>query len=290
MRQALDTVAQALGAHASPDPPPRDGVDWASIDRPAVAKLRRDLAERYAPSTANKMMAAFRGVLRVCRDRGEVSERQFQEVTRFGRIVGFGPTESRVLSDADLDRLFAACAAEGTAAGRRDAALLTVYLAAGLRREEATGLVVADFDLASSTLTVDSDVPERRRGIGLSPNAAGQIAHWLAARGPDPGPLLLPVDKGGTVRNRRLTAQAVYASVGRAAERAGVASVTPRDLRRTCLIHLIRSGMQAPEIRRRVGQLSWLNSTAMAALIEEAGTDPPWCFPPPVTTPPPPAE
>lgn len=281
MRQALVTMA-AIRTGTAGEVTIEDFA-WQEVDRDTVARLRRELAERYAPTTANKMLAALRGVLRVCRDQGRMTERAFQEATAFERVRDFREKESRVLSGDELARLYAACAAEATAAGRRDAALVTLYLVAGLRREEATALLVGDVDVEAGVLRIDSPVAERRREVPLGPTECAHFARWIEARGTAAGPLLLPVDRGGTIRIRRLTAQAVYGIVARVAQRAGVTPVTPRDLRRTCLIRLIRAGLDAEALRQRVGHLSWLNSTAYEALYREAGAEAALPIPGPAT-------
>ena len=278
------TMAQALGVIAAmlsgpPDVNPQDidpeAFNWAGADQDAVARLRRELAEQYAPATANKMLAALRGVMRVCRDQGRISEAQFQAAARFDRIKDFRATESRVLSEAELRRLFRACAQDGTAAGRRDAAALAIFLSTGLRREEAVALNLTDYDPDTHTLHIRSDIAERDRVSDLGEPACAAIDHWLEARGDDEdaadAPLLLPVDKGGTIRRRRLTTQAIYGIVTRAVEGAGLSHTTTRDLRRTCIVRLIRAGLDLDEVRQRVGHASWLTTAAYQVLAEEAG-------------------
>ena len=184
-----------------------------------------------------------------------------------------------MLSDAELDRLYAACSQDRTAAGRRDAALLTLYLVAGLRREEATALRLDALDLDAGVLRIESEIVERCRDLSLSDGARSHFSFWLEARGEIAGPLILPVDEGGTIRLRRLTAQSVYSVVARIGERAGVEALTPRDLRQTCLIQMIRAGCDAEALRQRVGHMSWLTTAAYQHLAEKAGGASPWTMP-----------
>ena len=65
------------------------------------------------------------------------------------------------------------------------------------------------------------------------------------SRGDWPGALLYPVAKGGRIHPRDMTAQAVIVRVGAIAEQAGVALVTPNDLRLTYLTELERQGLDA---------------------------------------------
>jgi len=60
MRQALDTVAGLLtGGRAN-----AETLSWPSLRYQHTQAVRAALAARYAPATANKMLAALRGVLR----------------------------------------------------------------------------------------------------------------------------------------------------------------------------------------------------------------------------------
>src|SRR5437016_4867083 len=60
MRQGLDAVARLLTAGAC------DALtlDWAALRYQHTAAIRTRLAEAYAPATANKVLAALRGVLK----------------------------------------------------------------------------------------------------------------------------------------------------------------------------------------------------------------------------------
>ena len=60
MRQALDTVANILSSGHEDS----QTLAWAALRYQHTQAVRTALAERYAPATANKMLAALRGVLR----------------------------------------------------------------------------------------------------------------------------------------------------------------------------------------------------------------------------------
>ena len=61
MRSALDQVTRILTRDETAD---AFGIPWDQIRYHHMVALRSRLAETYAPSTANKMLAAVRGVLR----------------------------------------------------------------------------------------------------------------------------------------------------------------------------------------------------------------------------------
>lgn len=269
MGQALSVLADlAAGEGSTTDPA---GFAWHTIDADTAVRIRRELAGRYATSTVNKMLSALRGVMRTCRDLGLIDEAGYQAVARLNSLKGPDSRPSRTLTDDEVSALFRACRADGTAAGLRTAALLAVFLSAGTRREEATELNAEDYDPATRVLHIRSVIQERDRELELSPGAGRALGDWLAARGTHAGPLLNPVDKAGTIRDRRLTDQAVYLILRSIGEQAGIGPVTTRDLRSTLIVRLIGSGMDYESISRHVGFLSFFSARAYRELAMSAG-------------------
>jgi integrase len=272
MGQALSVMAGlAAGESSATDPA---GFAWQTIDADTAVRIRRELAGRYAASTVNKMLSALRGVMRACRDLGLIDEAGYQAVARLNSLRSSGSRPSRTLTDDQVAALFRACRADGTAAGLRTAALLAVFLSAGPRREEATELNAEDYDPATRVLHIRSAIKERNRELELPPGAGRALDDWLAARGRHAGPLLTPVDKSGTIRDRRLTDQAVYLILRSIGEQAGIGPITTRDLRSTLIVRLIGSGMDYESISRHVGFLSFFSARAyqeLAQATDQAG-------------------
>jgi integrase/recombinase XerD len=84
---------------------------------------------------------------------------------------------------------------------------------------------------------------------------------WLRIRGADPGPLLLPIRKGGQIQRRPMTAHGVFQRLRELGDRAGLASFSPHDLRRTCITDLFDAGADAIAVRDLAGHAS-LQTTA----------------------------
>ncbi len=279
MAQALGVIgAMAAGTDKPVDP---DAVDWAGIDSDAAVRIRRLLAERYAPATANKMLAAMRGVMRAARDGGLVDEARFQAVARLEALRDYRQLPSQALDDGQVRRVLAAVANLPTwpppatkilaGVGWRDLAAVVVFLSAGPRRAEAIALTLADVDLRRRTLTIRSEVAERHRVLPLSEGARQVLAGWKKARKASaPGaPLLTPVSKSGRILDRHLSAQGLYDVVSSLGTRAGMSSLSTRDLRRSFLVRLLAADLPPEEIARRAGHLSWLTGPALEDLRSE---------------------
>jgi len=152
MRAALDGIARLL----IDDRCDALSLDWTQLRYRHTTAVRALLADgRYAPSTANRHLAALRGVLKECWRLGYVSAEDFQ---RASDLEPVRVPRGRALQPGEVRALFAACADvesdQKPAMAARDAAILALLYGSGLRRAEAVGLEVADYDRAAGTLKV----------------------------------------------------------------------------------------------------------------------------------------
>ncbi|MGI9148735.1 MAG: hypothetical protein ACR2IK_19675, partial [Chloroflexota bacterium] len=91
--------------------------------------MRALLADgRYAPSTANRHLAALRGVLKECWRLGYVSAEDFQRAGDLEPVRGSRLPRGRALQPGEIRSLFAACeefeSEKKPAMAARDAAIL----------------------------------------------------------------------------------------------------------------------------------------------------------------------
>ncbi|MDP9372590.1 MAG: tyrosine-type recombinase/integrase, partial [Chloroflexota bacterium] len=72
-------------------------------------------------------------------------------------------------------------------------------------------------------------------------------------RGPTLGPFFRPVNKAGRIVPRRLSAQAIYAILQKRAGEAGLAHLSPHDLRRTFVGDLLDAGADLSTVQGLAG-------------------------------------
>lgn len=267
-RRTMHQALSALGAMLAGNEADPQKVRWEKLRRDHTLELRRRLQESYAPATANKMLSGLRGVLRAARRMNLMQEGEFQTAASL-EPVNPAPPPSRVdVTHEAAAALFGACRGDD-AASRRDAAMLAIFLSSGLRRSEAVALDVADYDPKAGRLHIRGEKPENDRLVTLRAPARAALAQWLLVRTDAPGPLLLPVDRGGLVKFRRMTDQALYDIFGRITSRAGVSSLSLRDLRRSYVLGLIRAGHDAKQTQYLVGHASWLTTAMYTTLAKQ---------------------
>ncbi len=228
MREALGKLATwASDGRAGPHELP-----WHLLRIEHTAALRTRLASELAPATANKHLAALRGVLKQCWRRGTMSAEAYQRAIDLPPVRGRSPRRPQQLDATEIARLVAACRSDASPAGARDEALFALLCGAGLRRSEAVALDIADYDLASGQLSVAAGGPRSALHTVASRDARRALERWIVIRGPAPGPLFNPVNKGGRIERRRLSEQAIYLACQKRAAEAGLPPTSPEDLRR----------------------------------------------------------
>jgi integrase len=238
MRQALNVIADILSSGELA----AEAFPWAILRYEHTAAVRSRLAGTYAPATANKMMAALRGVIESAWRLGYVDADAFRRATDLLPVRGSTIPAGRDLTPGEVRALFAVCAADPRPAGARDAAALAVCYGALLRRSEAVAVDLADLSSEAGSITVRSGKGAKGRIAYASRGSWAAIEAWLLIRGREPGPLFLPISKGGRVAFRRMTDQALYNIVVKRCEQAGLEPISPHDFRRTCIGDLLDAG------------------------------------------------
>jgi len=249
---ALRTMAQLLaGPHADPFTLP-----WHALGYQHTQVLRTQLDARYAPATANRMLAALRGVLTECWRLGLMDAEARARASDVAAVRGTTIPRGRALTGVELRALFAVCS-DGSAAGARDAALLATLYAGGLRRSEAVALDLADYDATyspdASALTVRHGKGHKERLVYVQNGGRTAMGDWLAIRGAAPGPLFLRLRKGGVLVPTRLTDQAVLDILQRRCRQGAVPACSPHDLRRTMISDLLDAGADISTVQKLAG-------------------------------------
>ena len=252
MRQSLDVIAGLLtGGVAN-----AEGIDWASIRYPHAQAVRSRLAESYAPATVNKALSALRGVLREAWRLGLMTGEDFHRASDLEAVRGETLPRGRALGAGELAALMGTCSKDPGPAGARDAALLALAYGAGLRRSEVVALDLADYEPETGQLTVRAGKGHKDRTAWVTNGSSLALADWLAVRGDEPGPLFAAIGKGGRLSQDRLSGQAVHVLLAKRAREAGVAHLSPHDLRRSFVSHLLDAGADITTVAKMAGHAS----------------------------------
>lgn len=248
MRRALATIAGILAGADRADPL---AIPWQALRFQHTAAVRAALAERYAHSTANRMICALRGVLKAAWRLGLMSAEDYRRAADIESVRGERVPAGRAVSSGELAALLNSC--DQSAAGIRDAAIISALYAGGLRRAELVGLDAADVGRTDTgtVLHVRAGKGNKARRVPLAGGAAAALDDWLAVRGDGPGPLFTAL--GNRNRGGRLTTQGCYVMIRTRATAAGIPALSPHDLRRSFVSDLLDAGADVVTVQKLAG-------------------------------------
>lgn len=121
-------------------------------------------------------------------------------------ISGESLPAGRDLDDGEVLALVKACLRDTSSASVRDAVLTGILYTGGLRRSEAAALTLEEVDTTTAQLIVSSGKGRKARTVYLQGGALDALLDWLDIRGQLPGALFMPINKGGHIQDRSLTA------------------------------------------------------------------------------------
>ena len=233
-----------------------DQMPWTELRASEVGRLRGQLAEHRAPATANKMLAAVRGVLRAAWRGNAIDTDTFLRTIDAAQTVkGSRLPAGRALTSDEIQRLFAACD-DGTPSGSRDEAAFALMLGCGLRCAETIAIDMADIDIGNGTIAVLGKGNKERTAY-LPIGALRAVATWVAVRGDVDGPLLCAVPRSGwLIAGSGISTAAVRQRLAKRCRIAGVVRCSPHDLRRTFVTNALAVGVDLAVVQRLAGHAS----------------------------------
>lgn len=232
------------------------GFDWAGFSHTDMLRIKVGLEGRGSPASRNLSLVALRGVAKATWQLRMIQLDELERIRSVKNFKHFGETQKgRFVPRADRSRLFRFDRVHPVVAAR-DRALLSLMLGGGLRRAEAVSLKRSDIDQADGMITVLGKGGRVRR-VPLSRTVAGAVDAWMA---------LLPLDyksvfplvsrSGRFLVDRSISGAAVAELLRRRTAGAGIPSVKPHDLRRTCASDCLEAGVDVLALQRLLGHAS----------------------------------
>lgn len=210
------------------------------INRDDIRGWMVDLGARTSRATVRTRLAGARHFCAFLVDEREISE----DPSRAVRMPPPGEPVTPVLSMEDLAALLKACAAPGGFVGRRDEAMVRLFLDGGARLAEITGLDVDDVDVTSRVAYIEGKGYSRRgarkRVMVYGTKTARALDRYLRARRSHPQADLPALWLGARGRGA-MTKYGVKAMLDRRSAEAGL-DVHPHMLRHAWAHHFRMNG------------------------------------------------
>ena len=228
---------------------------WASVDLDSFNDYIVELRGRkgYRDTTTARKIAAIRSFFGFLFENGSI----FQDPTESLGSPRVGRSLPKFLSKEDVTKLLdAACKDSGNEA-RRDAAILELLYATGLRVGELVSLNVKDIDLQESYIRCWGK-GAKERIVHLYPKAVKELKQYMTHTRPN----FLKNRNGETAlfvnhRGERLTRQWVWNILKNYGAKAGIQQqITPHTLRHSFATHLLENGASLRHVQELLGHSS----------------------------------
>lgn len=233
-------------------------IDWPALRYAHAQIIRARLAEKYAPASANRHLAALRGLLKECWRLGLTSGDDYQRAIDIETIRGESLPAGRSITGDELVKLFDTCAADDRPAGRRDGAIIAVLYGCGLRCTECTSLELRDYNSAAGTILVRLGKGNKQRLAHIKASLKQRLDAWIEVRGKASGALFVPITKMSKIPEvKSMSGTAVVAMLEKRAKQAGVIDpFSPHDFRRSFISDLFAQGADMANVQKLAGHSS----------------------------------
>lgn len=232
-QSALNAAARALGVDDY------TGIDWALSY--AQAAMIRAALNSYEPGWSKQIWSAVRQTAAEARRLRRIDADNLSSILELPAPRGSGGRRGYTPTDDEVGRLLAVAARDASSRGHRDAALVAILAGAGVRRAEASALLVEDVDLHQGVITVRSGKGRRHRQIPLPAWSADTLSAWLELTDGS-GFLCRRIDRWGHVSVGPISGQAIAGIIHRLCDTAGLHRCGPHGLRRYAVTGLLRVG------------------------------------------------
>ncbi|MGC9359344.1 MAG: tyrosine recombinase [Anaerolineae bacterium] len=241
---------------------------WDQVTKEDLVSYVRWLREEqeYAAATVARKVAAVKSFFHHLRDKGDIpadpTEKLHSPRVRKGTPVSLSEAEVRELLQAPL---------QGNGArSLRDAALLELLYATGMRVSEIVSLDVDQVDLERRSVRCPGKNRHRARVLPFYRRAGETLRTYLVEGRPQ-----LLRNQGETAlflnhRGQRLTRQGLWLIIKRYVKQTGIeTSVTPHTLRHSFARHMLNGGADVHEVQGLLGHAN-VSTTQVYTEVREA--------------------
>jgi integrase/recombinase XerD len=225
---------------------------WRLVDINLLNSYISELRDNrgYRDTTTARKVAAVRSFFGYLSRNGFITSDPTENLgaPRVGRTV------PKFITEAEVKQLLATAADTGTPEGRRDASILELLYATGLRVSEMVALNVQDIDFEEGFIRTWGK-GSKERIVYVYPEALTNVRAYIGGARVE----LLGNKRGKTAlyvnqRGERLTRQWVWNILKASAKKAGIdTKITPHTLRHSFATHLLQNGASLRHVQELLG-------------------------------------
>ena len=231
-------------------------TDFVHLTRSDMIRYRQHLAEKYAKTTAARMLTVARRLMTEAVKRGARPDNPAADIRGF-KGAGDNETPHTALTRAQAREMVDAID-RSTLMGKRDYALLMLLLRTGLRRSEVAALQLGDItqEQGHTVAVIRHGKGDKRRRAKIPVEVMRAIDDYLDSCGRREGELTTPLfvgfDKGDHPTRDPLSAKGIERAVIRVAKGIGV-DLTPHGCRASFITIALEGGAKLQQVQYAAG-------------------------------------
>jgi integrase/recombinase XerD len=246
------------------------GADsWSQVNKTQLIQYVDSLKgeHEYASATVARKVAATKSFFRNLVNLGIIKDDPSADLDS-PKVRKYLPTS---ISESEVERLLKAPSRHETTRALRDAALLELLYATGMRVSEVVALDVDDVDIEHGCVRCVNRVGKyRERVIPIYRRAGEALRDYLEGGYPK----LVRADDESALflnhRGHRLTRQGLWLIIKKYVEEVGIdAPVTPHTLRHSFATHLLNGGADVREVQGLLGHANVSTTQVYAQMTQE---------------------
>lgn len=248
----LNKIAKDFGYDSLNDFP------WHKLTYDNILAFRTTrMNDGLAPATINLQISILKMVSKQAWLKGMMPLETYTAIKECKSVRGSRVSKGRALNYRESNRLLTTAELNACPIGTRDAAVIALSIACGMRRAEIAGLKLQALNHETHVITILGKGNKERR-VTASDEAWERLQEWLDLRGEGGcDNVFVSVKKGGHIMHFiPLTENGVYKLIRKNAMQANVTTFTPHDLRRTFATRLLDSGVDINIVRQAMGHSS----------------------------------
>jgi len=243
----------------------RRAVAWPQVDRELLNAYLLDLKEKdYALATQGRKVAAVKSFFAFLHREGIIDQDPSEAVhsPKVGRSL------PRTMSIAEVEVLLGLPSRRDTPEARRDAAMLELLYATGMRVTEIISLNLNDIDLETGFVRCFGK-GSRERQIPIHPQAVRVLTSYLGEGRPKlvrrPGEVALFLNR----RGQRLTRQGFWLILKNYCREGGLdINITPHTLRHSFATHMLTGGADLRRVQEWLGHANISSTQIYTHLLD----------------------
>jgi len=212
------------------------------------------IGQGLSVSTINVRLSAIRKLVSEARENNLLDPAEAARILTVPGVPTRGVRLGHWLTPREAKRLLAV-PDRGSLIGKRAFAILSVLVYCALRREELSRLEMRHIQKREGRWVIADLIGKRGRVRTVPIPKAAKVAldEWLAAAGIKTGFLFRQLLRSGRVLTEPISAWTVWKSVVTAAKAAGIDSLGPHDLRRSCARFCRKAGGDIEQVQALLG-------------------------------------